>query len=84
MESGLRTSEEVGRGSETDLNAAVGPGSGTATPEVGGATDDPSRFENAKQRKTTLLQGIKKFNFKPKRVRSSALGCEFLWVEWSG
>ena len=31
--------------------------------------DDPGRFENAKQRKTTLLDGIKKFNFKPKRVR---------------
>ncbi|SNX83936.1 probable SEC7 - component of non-clathrin vesicle coat [Melanopsichium pennsylvanicum] len=29
--------------------------------------DDPSRFENAKQRKTILLEGIKKFNFKPKR-----------------
>ncbi|KAJ1025139.1 hypothetical protein NDA16_002645 [Ustilago loliicola] len=29
--------------------------------------DDPSRFENAKQRKTILLEGIRKFNFKPKR-----------------
>ncbi|KAF8655294.1 hypothetical protein AX16_003193 [Volvariella volvacea WC 439] len=29
--------------------------------------DDPSRFESAKQKKTTLLEGIKKFNFKPKR-----------------
>ncbi|KAJ1592439.1 hypothetical protein NDA15_002283 [Ustilago hordei] len=29
--------------------------------------DDPSRFENAKQRKTVLLEGIRKFNFKPKR-----------------
>ncbi|KAN0064090.1 guanine nucleotide exchange protein for ADP-robosylation factor [Thecaphora frezii] len=36
----------------------------TQTPEV---TDDPERFENAKQRKTTLIEGIKKFNFKPKR-----------------
>ncbi|TFK43562.1 hypothetical protein BDQ12DRAFT_596918 [Crucibulum laeve] len=34
------------------------------TPEL---ADDPSRFESAKQRKTTLLEGIKKFNFKPKR-----------------
>lgn len=32
--------------------------------------DDPSRFESAKQKKTTLLEGIKKFNFKPKRVSS--------------
>ena len=32
------------------------------------SVDDPTRFENAKQKKTTLLEGIKKFNFKPKRV----------------
>ncbi|KAL6299711.1 hypothetical protein BKA93DRAFT_741894 [Sparassis latifolia] len=30
--------------------------------------DDPSKFESAKQKKTTLLEGIKKFNFKPRRV----------------
>ncbi|KAJ3538200.1 hypothetical protein NM688_g6554 [Phlebia brevispora] len=36
-----------------------------ATPDP--LADDPSRFESAKQRKTTLLEGIKKFNFKPKR-----------------
>ena len=36
------------------------------TPEL---VDDPSKFESAKQKKTTLLEGIKKFNFKPKRVR---------------
>ena len=29
--------------------------------------DDPGRFETAKMRKTTLLEGIRKFNFKPKR-----------------
>ncbi|KAG9317513.1 hypothetical protein JVU11DRAFT_1718 [Chiua virens] len=34
------------------------------TPDV---VDDPTRFENAKQKKTTLLEGVKKFNFKPKR-----------------
>ncbi|KAI0326659.1 hypothetical protein GY45DRAFT_1258565 [Cubamyces sp. BRFM 1775] len=34
------------------------------TPEL---ADDPSKFESAKQKKTTLLEGIKKFNFKPKR-----------------
>lgn len=37
------------------------------TPEL---VDDPSRFESAKQKKTTLLEGIKKFNFKPKKVRT--------------
>ncbi|EGN93072.1 hypothetical protein SERLA73DRAFT_172424 [Serpula lacrymans var. lacrymans S7.3] len=34
------------------------------TPDV---VDDPTKFESAKQKKTTLLEGIKKFNFKPKR-----------------
>lgn len=37
----------------------------TATPDI---NDDPGRFESAKQKKTTLLEGIRKFNFKPKRV----------------
>lgn len=36
-----------------------------ATPDL---NDDPSRFESARQKKTTLLEGIKKFNSKPKRV----------------
>ncbi|KAF9462613.1 hypothetical protein BDZ94DRAFT_1260846 [Collybia nuda] len=34
------------------------------TPDI---VDDPSKFESAKQKKTTLLEGVKKFNFKPKR-----------------
>ncbi|KAJ8522993.1 hypothetical protein ONZ45_g481 [Pleurotus djamor] len=34
------------------------------TPDL---SDDPTKFESAKQKKTTLLEGIKKFNFKPKR-----------------
>ncbi|ETW75585.1 hypothetical protein HETIRDRAFT_107881 [Heterobasidion irregulare TC 32-1] len=29
--------------------------------------DDPGRFESAKQKKTMLLEGVKKFNLKPKR-----------------
>jgi brefeldin A-inhibited guanine nucleotide-exchange protein len=41
-----------------------------ATPEI---VDDPSRFESAKQKKTLLMEGIKKFNFKPKRVLSALL-----------
>ena len=36
-----------------------------STPDI---IDDPSKFESAKQKKTTFLEGIKKFNFKPKRV----------------
>ncbi|KAF8913871.1 hypothetical protein CPB84DRAFT_1669746 [Gymnopilus junonius] len=35
-----------------------------ATPDI---ADDPTKFESAKQKKTTLLEGIKKFNYKPKR-----------------
>ena len=48
---------------------SAGPGlqesSRVPTPEL---SDDPGRFESAKQRKTTLLEGIKKFNFKAKKV----------------
>jgi brefeldin A-inhibited guanine nucleotide-exchange protein len=36
------------------------------------AADDPSRFENAKQRKMVLQEGVKRFNYKPKK------GIEFL------
>ncbi|KAH8982655.1 Sec7-domain-containing protein [Lactarius hatsudake] len=39
------------------------------TPDI---TDDPSRFESAKQKKTTLMEGIRRFNQKPKK------GIEFL------
>lgn len=62
-----------GEGDFNALNSPLGnhaPGSGSATPELDLPLDAPSRFENAKQKKTTLLEGIKKFNFKPKRVRS--------------
>lgn len=45
------------------------------TPDL---ADDPTKFESAKQKKTTLLEGIKKFNFKPKRVRDSDLQIETL------
>ncbi|KAI0296118.1 Sec7-domain-containing protein [Multifurca ochricompacta] len=34
------------------------------TPDI---ADDPSRFESAKQKKTTLMEGIKRFNQKPKK-----------------
>lgn len=69
-----RMSDDVRGASEIDLAASSammtprlesGSGSGTPTRE---REDESSRFENAKQRKTTLLEGIKKFNFKPKRV----------------
>lgn len=68
------------RASEDGQGASVEPGDRTSsfpleamrqsTPDI---LDDPGRFESAKQKKTTLLEGIKKFNFKPKRVRLSDL-----------
>lgn len=39
--------------------------SGVNTPDVG--EDDVEKFESAKQRKNDLQEGIKKFNFKPKK-----------------
>jgi brefeldin A-inhibited guanine nucleotide-exchange protein len=36
-----------------------------STPDV---ADDPSRFESAKQKKNTFSEGVKRFNFKPKKV----------------
>ncbi|KAL4081834.1 hypothetical protein V8B97DRAFT_2031217 [Scleroderma yunnanense] len=45
------------------------------TPDI---ADDPTRFESAKQKKTTLLEGIKKFNFKPKRGVQFLVGAGFI------
>lgn len=47
-----------------DVSRVATPDPSSASSTMG---DDPSRFESAKQRKTTLLEGIKTFNFKPKR-----------------
>ena len=59
---------------------ALGQGTGASTPKVpqsdiptevtasmGPLEDDPGEFGVAKQQKTALLNGIKQFNFKPKR-----------------
>jgi brefeldin A-inhibited guanine nucleotide-exchange protein len=57
------------------VNGTVGDGTTIAgvnesgrlsTPDL---ADDPGKFETAKHRKTMLLEGIKKFNFKQKKVR---------------
>lgn len=64
-------------GSRSDLHAPAAPWSdlpirspvagvsanGASTPD----NDDVGRFESAKQRKTTMQEGIRKFNFKPKQ-----------------
>lgn len=62
----METSPAVGsQGSPSNLGAGIASEiSRGHTPEP---QDDPSRFENAKQRKTILLEAIRKFNFKPKR-----------------
>ena len=65
-----RTSFEGFRGS---IEHGRGPGSprlSTDTPLAPSTPlleDDPNQFEKAKQRKTALLNGIRQFNFKPKR-----------------
>lgn len=46
--------------------------SGMPTPDIANAfdfsnVDDPTQFESAKARKNALIEGIKRFNFKPKR-----------------
>lgn len=46
--------------------ASTVPSNGLNTP-VPDAEDDVGRFESAKARKTNMLEGIKKFNFKPKK-----------------
>lgn len=51
--------------SESDLQRPASAASGQATPDY---IDDPERFETAKQRKTTLIEGIKRFNAKPKKA----------------
>lgn len=40
----------------------------TSTPDLGAGDDDPSRFESAKQKKTTLAEGIRRFSLKPKKA----------------
>lgn len=50
---------------EVGASRAASTGMNTPIPTEG--DDDVGRFETAKARKTNLLEGIKKFNFKPKR-----------------
>ena len=52
----------------------------TRIPTPDQMADDPTKFESAKQKKTTLLEGIKKFNFSPKRVSFLFIG---LWSYYS-
>ena len=68
---GLRNSTDDFRESLDPNNTAGSPRpSITDTPIVPSTPlleDDPSQLEKAKQRKTALINGIRQFNFKPKR-----------------
>lgn len=64
-----RNSEDEGdRSADLSRDFPSANGSTPSLPAVE-TFDDPGRFETAKLRKTTLIEGIKKFNYKPKRVR---------------
>nr|XP_019012604.1 guanine nucleotide exchange protein for ADP-robosylation factor [Kwoniella pini CBS 10737]OCF51385.1 guanine nucleotide exchange protein for ADP-robosylation factor [Kwoniella pini CBS 10737] len=64
-------------GEATSRSPAPGISSnGFSTPDIG--EDDVGRFESAKQRKNTLQDGIKKFNFKPKRGIASLIEHGFI------
>jgi brefeldin A-inhibited guanine nucleotide-exchange protein len=60
----LRASLDPGYGGNSPRPSASDTPNGPSTPLLG---DDPGQFEKAKQRKTALLNGIRLFNFKPKR-----------------
>ncbi|KAL5527125.1 hypothetical protein ACEPAG_5916 [Sanghuangporus baumii] len=69
-----RGSNADGMVSDSSLDKLSAPTNGAdvsrvATPEI---ADDPGKFESAKQRKTILQDGIRQFNYKPKK------GIEFL------
>ncbi|KAF7301642.1 Guanine nucleotide exchange factor [Mycena indigotica] len=62
-----QTGEELRRDSIDPDRLSGGPSVEALRQPTPDIVDDPSRFESAKQKKTTLLEGLKKFNFKPKR-----------------
>jgi brefeldin A-inhibited guanine nucleotide-exchange protein len=59
--------ERTTRPSHSDhrLSVASVGGFGTTESQI---RDDPERFASARQQKTSLMEGIRDFNFKPKRV----------------
>jgi brefeldin A-inhibited guanine nucleotide-exchange protein len=48
-----------------EVSAGLNESARVSNPDL---VDDPGKFETAKHRKTLLLEGIKKFNFKQKKV----------------
>ena len=63
-----RTSEDGPRSSVEPGERTPGLPLEAARQSVADISDDPSRFESAKQKKTTISEGVKKFNYKAKRV----------------
>lgn len=73
-----RDSEDARRESTVD-GEGVRSGGRITPAQAGGPMglareDDPETFETAKQRKTTLSEGIRKFNSSPKKVAELQLG----------
>lgn len=72
-EDGIGRNMASAAGSHSELHTPVWPAEGSRSPAPPNGKhtpeqpDDVDRFESAKQKKTNLLEGIKQFNFKPKR-----------------
>jgi brefeldin A-inhibited guanine nucleotide-exchange protein len=47
---------------------SIASSANASTPDVTLPEDDPEKLETARQRKVSLLEGIRLFNFKPKKV----------------
>lgn len=59
-------SEAASRRSQTEHRMSMTSANGDVTPDL--VRDDPERFESVRQHKTSLLEGIRDFNYEPKRV----------------
>lgn len=62
---GIDSNERPARPSHSDARPSMASFAGGMTPDP--QRDDPEKFESARQQKTSLMEGIKDFNFKPKR-----------------
>jgi brefeldin A-inhibited guanine nucleotide-exchange protein len=62
------------RPSHSDHRMSVTSAAGLITPDSQNQ-DAPEKFESARQQKTSLMEGVRNFNFKPKRVSSMVRRC---------
>ena len=74
---GLRPSVDRSQGPGSPRMSSVG-GDTPAAPSTPRLEDDPGQFEKQKLRKTALLNGIRQFNFKPKRGIKALLNDGFI------